>query len=114
MVCVSKFISSYYASIFTRAANLPSLQDHNLLQIGSFKRCHMFLHFRKIRIYPRGNGDGKGNSVSAFLSLDESTLPPDTKVFVKFILRVIAQNQTKDSRVERESKIASLLSSSLW
>ncbi|KAG5514267.1 hypothetical protein RHGRI_035615 [Rhododendron griersonianum] len=59
-------------------------------------------HKWKIWIYPRGNGDGKGNSVSAFLSLDESTLPPDTRVFVKFILRVIAQNQTKDSRVEPE------------
>ncbi|XP_057461802.1 uncharacterized protein LOC130752028 [Actinidia eriantha] len=57
-------------------------------------------HKWRIRIYPRGNGEGKGNSISVFLCVDESTLPPDTRVFVKFILRVIDQKQTKAEHFE--------------
>ncbi|PSS06234.1 Ubiquitin carboxyl-terminal hydrolase [Actinidia chinensis var. chinensis] len=57
-------------------------------------------HKWRIRIYPRGCAEGKGNSISVFLCVDESTLPPDTRVFVKFILRVIDQNQTKAEHFE--------------
>ena len=60
-------------------------------------------------IYPRGWAEGKGNSISVFLRLDESTLPPDTRVFVKFILRVIDQNQTKAEHFEFKGKIMQLL-----
>ncbi|PSR86049.1 Ubiquitin carboxyl-terminal hydrolase [Actinidia chinensis var. chinensis] len=52
-------------------------------------------HKWRIIIFPRGYGGGKGNSISMYLWLDKSTLPPDTRVFVKFILRVIDQNHTK-------------------
>uniref|UniRef100_A0A5B7C8U9 MATH domain-containing protein n=1 Tax=Davidia involucrata TaxID=16924 RepID=A0A5B7C8U9_DAVIN len=48
-------------------------------------------HRWRIRLYPRGNGEGRGNSISVFLSLDESSLPPDTKLFVKFTLRMMDQ-----------------------
>ncbi|XP_028085241.1 MATH domain and coiled-coil domain-containing protein At3g58210-like [Camellia sinensis] len=57
-------------------------------------------HKWKILIYPRGNGEGKGNSMSMFLCLDETTLPPDTKLFVKFLLRVISQTPTKSDNFE--------------
>jgi len=50
---------------------------------------------RRIIFYPRGNGTGKGNSVSAFLSLDESSLPPDTRLVVKYAIRVLDQNEPK-------------------
>ncbi|XP_052211183.1 uncharacterized protein LOC127814013 [Diospyros lotus] len=52
-------------------------------------------HKWRIRIYPRGNGVGKGNSVSAFLFLDESTVSPDTQLVVRFIIRVLDQNEPK-------------------
>ncbi|XP_052185463.1 uncharacterized protein LOC127797036 [Diospyros lotus] len=52
-------------------------------------------HRWKILIYPRGNGTGKGNSVSTFLSLDESTLPPDTRLVVRFTIRMLDQNELK-------------------
>ncbi|XP_059625716.1 MATH domain and coiled-coil domain-containing protein At2g05420-like isoform X2 [Cornus florida] len=48
-------------------------------------------HKWRIRLYPRGNGEGKGNSISVFLTLDNSTLPPDTKLFVRFNLRTVNQ-----------------------
>ncbi|KAI7982512.1 Ubiquitin carboxyl-terminal hydrolase 12 [Camellia lanceoleosa] len=60
-------------------------------------------HKWKIRIYPRGNGDGKGNSISMFLCLDETTLPPNTKLFVKFVLRVKSQNKSDDFEFKVEN-----------
>ncbi|XP_052185477.1 ubiquitin C-terminal hydrolase 12-like [Diospyros lotus] len=54
----------------------------------------------RIRIYPRGIGDGKGNSVSAFLSLDESSLPLDTRLVVRFTIRVLDQNEPKADSFE--------------
>ncbi|CAL5353737.1 unnamed protein product [Camellia sinensis] len=62
-------------------------------------------HKWKIRIYPRGNGDGKGNSISMFLCLDETTLSPDTKPFVKVILRVKSQNKSDDFEFKEIKKI---------
>ncbi|KAI7982511.1 Ubiquitin carboxyl-terminal hydrolase 12 [Camellia lanceoleosa] len=56
--------------------------------------------YLKIRIYPRGNGDGKGNSISMFLCLDQTTLPPNTRLFVKFVLRVMSQTPTKSDDFE--------------
>ena len=55
---------------------------------------------RRILIYPRGNDDGKDNSVSTFLSLDESTLPLDTRLVVRFTIRVLDQNEPKEDPVE--------------
>ncbi|XP_052171219.1 uncharacterized protein LOC127787288 [Diospyros lotus] len=52
-------------------------------------------HRWRILIHPCGIGAGKGNSVSAFLSLDESTLPPDTRLVVRFTIRVLDQNEPK-------------------
>ncbi|CAL5353738.1 unnamed protein product [Camellia sinensis] len=60
---------------------------------------------RKVWIYPRGNEDGKGNSISMFLCLDQTTLPPDTRLFVKFILRVTSQTPTKSDDFEFKLRI---------
>ncbi|KAJ7977530.1 Ubiquitin carboxyl-terminal hydrolase 12 [Quillaja saponaria] len=40
----------------------------------------------KLILYPNGCGEGIGNSISLFLAVDNSTLPPNTKLFVKFYL----------------------------
>ncbi|XP_057965878.1 uncharacterized protein LOC131156309 [Malania oleifera] len=45
----------------------------------------------KIRLYPNGNGEGKGNSISLFLCLDDSITPADTKLFVKFNFHLVDQ-----------------------
>ncbi|XP_047333322.1 uncharacterized protein LOC124936843 isoform X2 [Impatiens glandulifera] len=54
----------------------------------------------RIRIYPNGNGEGKGNSISTFLCLDETTLPLDTKVCanVKFCIK----NEDKSANFDYE------------
>ncbi|XP_052170030.1 MATH domain and coiled-coil domain-containing protein At3g58370-like [Diospyros lotus] len=57
-------------------------------------------HRWRIRIYPHGLGEGKGNSVSAYLSLDESTLPPDTRLVVRSTIRVLDQNEPKGDPFE--------------
>ncbi|XP_047309283.1 uncharacterized protein LOC124912677 [Impatiens glandulifera] len=41
-----------------------------------------------IMLYPKGIGEGKGNSISVYLCLDKLTLPLDTKIFVNFIIRL--------------------------
>lgn len=50
---------------------------------------------RRIMMYPHGSGDGKGNSVSMFLSVDESSLPPDTWLVVRCIIRMLDENESK-------------------
>ncbi|XP_052185449.1 uncharacterized protein LOC127797028 [Diospyros lotus] len=52
-------------------------------------------HRWRILIYPQGYGDGKGNSVSVFLSLDESSLPANTRLVVSCIIRMFDQNELK-------------------
>ncbi|XAR58461.1 Ubiquitinyl hydrolase 1 [Bertholletia excelsa] len=50
----------------------------------------------KIRLYPKGNGAGKGNSISVFLRLVDSTLPPDAKLLVTYAIRVLKMDQTEE------------------
>ena len=117
MVCTSSFISLVLWKTDLRDSN-PShivsngspwhLSMSQTLQTIKFNCAAMSMHCRRIVIYPRGYGEGKGNSISVFLCVDESTLPPDTRVFVKFILRVIDQNQTKAAHFEFKSKIMQL------
>ncbi|XP_010276567.1 PREDICTED: uncharacterized protein LOC104611282 [Nelumbo nucifera] len=55
----------------------------------------------RIKIYPKGNRDGKGNSISLFIALaDSTTLPPDTKLYVKLALCV--KDQASDAHYERQ------------
>ncbi|KAJ0093412.1 hypothetical protein Patl1_27042 [Pistacia atlantica] len=51
----------------------------------------------RISLYPNGHAEGKGNSISIFLSLYKESIPPSTKLFVKSILRV--KDQTKENHV---------------
>ncbi|KAK3220054.1 hypothetical protein Dsin_014024 [Dipteronia sinensis] len=41
-----------------------------------------------ISLYPNGNGEGNGHSISIFLNVSCSSIPHDKKLFVKFLLRV--------------------------
>ncbi|CAK9148651.1 unnamed protein product [Ilex paraguariensis] len=44
----------------------------------------------KIQLYPKGNGSGIGTHISLYLALaDPTTLPPGSKLFAEFILRVL-------------------------
>ncbi|XAR58459.1 Ubiquitinyl hydrolase 1 [Bertholletia excelsa] len=58
----------------------------------------------KIQMYPNGGGEGKGNSISVFLWLDESSLPPDTKLLVSYTLRVLDMDQTRQKPENFEFK----------
>ncbi|XP_047309369.1 probable inactive serine/threonine-protein kinase fnkC [Impatiens glandulifera] len=42
-----------------------------------------------ISLYPRGNSVGKNNSISVYLCLDESTLPNNTKIYVKYRIHLL-------------------------
>ncbi|XP_052185490.1 uncharacterized protein LOC127797044 [Diospyros lotus] len=52
-------------------------------------------HRWRILMYPHGRDDGKGNSVSMFLLVDESSLPTDTRLVVRCIIRMLDQNVSK-------------------
>ncbi|XP_017416298.1 uncharacterized protein LOC108327094 isoform X2 [Vigna angularis] len=64
----------------------------------------------KLRLYPNGMGEGKGNSVSLFLVLDVSTLPANTKLVVENIVR--AKNQKIDDSHHLQSKACRKFSNS--
>ncbi|XP_047309377.1 uncharacterized protein LOC124912773 [Impatiens glandulifera] len=51
-----------------------------------------------IKLYPKGNGEGAGNSISAFLCLDKFNLPLDTKVFVNYTIAI--QNVVKSDLIK--------------
>ncbi|KAK4838396.1 hypothetical protein QYF36_013434 [Acer negundo] len=51
-----------------------------------------------IILYPNGNSDGKGNSISLFLGLSLSSIAPGTKLLVKEIMRV--KNQMNGKHIE--------------
>ncbi|KAH8488347.1 hypothetical protein H0E87_024134 [Populus deltoides] len=54
----------------------------------------------RIKVYPKGNGDGKGNSLSVFLELvDGGKLPPKKTVWAEYKLRVL--DQRHDNHVEK-------------
>ncbi|KAI9080613.1 hypothetical protein K1719_037419 [Acacia pycnantha] len=48
--------------------------------------------------YPKGCQEGEGNSISLFLTIDISSIPPNTKLYVHCILR--AKDQVSDQHVE--------------
>ncbi|XP_062099862.1 uncharacterized protein LOC133805714 [Humulus lupulus] len=50
----------------------------------------------KIVLYPDGFGEGKGTNISLFLKLDVSSLPPNSKLFVNYVLRLKHQVNGKD------------------
>ncbi|XP_028804215.1 uncharacterized protein LOC114759242 [Neltuma alba] len=52
----------------------------------------------RLAFYPNGTGEGKGNSVSLFLTVDPSSIPPNTKLYVHCILR--AKDQIKGQHAE--------------
>ncbi|XP_028790666.1 uncharacterized protein LOC114746603 [Neltuma alba] len=54
----------------------------------------------KLIFYPNGNVEGLGNSISLFLSVDVSSIPPNTKLYVHCILRT--KDQISDQHVESE------------
>ncbi|XP_054805308.1 MATH domain and coiled-coil domain-containing protein At3g58210-like [Prosopis cineraria] len=52
----------------------------------------------KLVFYPNGQDEGKGNSISLFLHVDTSSVPPNTKLYVHYILRI--KDQIKGQDVE--------------
>ncbi|KAI9162225.1 hypothetical protein LWI28_025116 [Acer negundo] len=51
-----------------------------------------------ILLYPNGNSDGKGNSISLFLGLSLLSIAPGTKLLAKVIMRV--KNQMNGKHIE--------------
>ncbi|KAL5755879.1 hypothetical protein ACOSQ2_020625 [Xanthoceras sorbifolium] len=52
--------------------------------------------YENIMLYPNGNAEGKGNSISIFLDVSRSSIPPDTNLFVKFLLNFLSLPKLKD------------------
>ncbi|EXB80281.1 Ubiquitin carboxyl-terminal hydrolase 12 [Morus notabilis] len=51
----------------------------------------------KIRLYPKGKGDGLGTHLSLYLALvDSTTLPPGSKIYAEFTLRILNQINTNN------------------
>ncbi|KAF4355813.1 hypothetical protein G4B88_024983 [Cannabis sativa] len=68
---------------------------------------------RRILVYPKGSGEGEGTHISLFLQLEMSSLPPDTKLFVRFVLRL--KNQTNNrNNFEEEARKCFSSSSNEW
>jgi hypothetical protein len=58
--------------------------------------------FRRIKVYPKGNAEAKGDSLSVFLELvDGDKLPPKKTVWAEYKLRVLDQRHGK--HVEQKS-----------
>uniref|UniRef100_A0A5B6YTY4 MATH domain-containing protein n=1 Tax=Davidia involucrata TaxID=16924 RepID=A0A5B6YTY4_DAVIN len=53
-------------------------------------------HKWKIQLYPKGKDSGTGSHLSLYLALaDSTTLPPGSKIFADFTLRILDQIQAK-------------------
>ncbi|KAH7512812.1 hypothetical protein FEM48_Zijuj12G0129700 [Ziziphus jujuba var. spinosa] len=53
-------------------------------------------HTWKIKLYPRGKGNGLGTHLSLYLALSNpTTLPPGTKIYANFTLRVLCHIDAK-------------------
>ncbi|XP_015899301.3 TNF receptor-associated factor homolog 1b [Ziziphus jujuba] len=62
-------------------------------------------HKWKMKLYPKGKGNGLGNHVSLYLALsDPSTLPPGTKIYASFTLRVLNQRNSDYNRFSKDSQ----------
>ncbi|KAH7565353.1 hypothetical protein JRO89_XS09G0193200 [Xanthoceras sorbifolium] len=60
-----------------------------------------------VLLCPDGNGRGKGNCISIFLEVPRSSIPADTKLFLKYILRVKDQKNGKHIYTEGNELFAS-------
>ncbi|KAK1560140.1 hypothetical protein Q3G72_022751 [Acer saccharum] len=60
-----------------------------------------------ILLYPRGHVEAKGHSISIFLDINRSSIPPNSKVYVKFMLNVKDQVYRKHIKYEDECLYAS-------
>ncbi|XP_047309367.1 MATH domain and coiled-coil domain-containing protein At1g31390-like [Impatiens glandulifera] len=81
----ANFSGSYIWKIKSFDCLLHELYESDTFTSGDFKW--------KSQLYPQGYGDGKGNSISVFLCLDESTLPKDSKVYVKYKFCLLNKDQ---------------------
>ncbi|KAF9606351.1 hypothetical protein IFM89_025019 [Coptis chinensis] len=86
----------------TSCKNTWKIENYPKLEKGSMKEClesepftagdHKWL----VRLYPNGFGEGKGNSVSLYLALaDSSALPAGRTVYVDFTLRFMNQSNQR-------------------
>ncbi|KAL5822655.1 hypothetical protein ACOSQ3_020574 [Xanthoceras sorbifolium] len=66
-----------------------------------------FGHYKNVLLCPDGNGRGKGNCISIFLEVPRSSIPADTKLFLKYILRVKDQKNGKHIYTEGNELFAS-------
>ncbi|KAL1351013.1 hypothetical protein HN51_014973 [Arachis hypogaea] len=66
----------------------------------------------KIRVYPNGTLEGKGNSISMFLALDTSTLPPNAKLLMDYTVR--AKDQIGGHHAEAKACCKFSHSSAAW
>ena len=76
-----------------------SISEPLLSFVYNFGSSH---RFRRRKFYPKGYGDGKGNSLSVYLELvDGGKLPLKKTVWVEYKLRVLDQRHGK--HVEEKS-----------
>ncbi|KAH7565366.1 hypothetical protein JRO89_XS09G0196400 [Xanthoceras sorbifolium] len=67
-----------------------------------------FGHYKwNVLLCPNGNGRGKGNCISIFLEVPRSSIPANTKLFLKYILRVKDQKNGKHVYTEGNELFAS-------
>ncbi|CAJ2632049.1 unnamed protein product [Trifolium pratense] len=66
----------------------------------------------KLLLYPNGVVEGKGNSISLFLALEVSTLPPNTKLVVDCTLR--AKDQITGQHAQRNFNRKFTSSNLVW
>jgi hypothetical protein len=60
-------------------------------EIKNTVMCVLFLRCRKLWLYPKGRGIGKGSHLSVFLRLDNTQFPTGAKILAEITLRIMDQ-----------------------
>jgi hypothetical protein len=74
---------------------------HLLVLLISLQHLSLYFGYRKLSLYPEGNGTGVDTYLSIFLRLDDDleSLPPNRKLYAKYKLRI--RDQVHGNHLEK-------------
>lgn len=65
----------------------------------------LVFHFRKLKIYPKGDGGEQGKSLSLYLILVSKNIAPARRLGAWAEFKLLLKNQKHGNDIERKSKI---------
>ncbi|KAL5757696.1 hypothetical protein ACOSP7_020307 [Xanthoceras sorbifolium] len=109
---IAEFV--YISTSFSATLLLFSIEEHEsmaeaatLIVEEKFVSESFGYYKWNVLLCPNGNGRGKGNCISIFLEVPRSSIPANTKLFLKYILRVKDQKNGKHVYTEGNELFAS-------